>query len=156
MVTGVSYGIEGPTEERTGRLAVDLQLEGLRVASPRAKRASKFVLGIQVFGASALTIDQPRKTGERRCWRIVRGDRGEHEQADLLALDQPMGKIEGGITGWVKPNDLKDGTSESINGEVDFTVEVEGRNMAEASVCIAAATGLPLQRPRRCTSPPET
>ena len=29
---------------------------------------------------------------------------------------------------------------------MDFGIEVEGKNMGEASVCIADATGLPLQR----------
>lgn len=67
-----------------------------------------------------------------------------------LSLDQPMDKVEGGIIEWVRPIDLKDGASESINGEVchrvDFTVQVEGVKLGEASVCIADSTGLPLQR----------
>ena len=68
----------------------------------------------------------------------------------LLAADQPMEKVEGGFGEWVKPTDPKDGASESINGEicrrVDFGIEVEGKNRGQASVCIAVATGLPLQR----------
>ena len=67
-----------------------------------------------------------------------------------LSLDQPMEKVEGGMAEWVKPLDLKDGASESINGEVcrrvDFIVQVEGVKMGEASMCVADSTGLPLQR----------
>ncbi len=68
----------------------------------------------------------------------------------LLSLDQPLEKTGGGFSEWARPVGTKDGASETINGEpcrrVDFGIEVEGKNMGEASVCIADATGLPLQR----------
>jgi hypothetical protein len=68
----------------------------------------------------------------------------------LLSMDQPFDKTGGGFSEWVKPLAPKDGASDTINGEpckrVDFGVAVEGKNVGEASVCIADATGLPLQR----------
>lgn len=68
----------------------------------------------------------------------------------LLSLDQPLEKVEGGVTEWAKAIGVKDGASESINGEVcrrvEFDVQVDGTRMGEASVCIADSTGLPLQR----------
>lgn len=68
----------------------------------------------------------------------------------LLSLDQPVDKAGGGFAEWVKPLAPKDGTSDTINGEpcrrVDFGIEVEGKTMGEASLCIADATGLPMQR----------
>ncbi|MEQ1734961.1 MAG: hypothetical protein ABL886_00860, partial [Rhodoglobus sp.] len=68
----------------------------------------------------------------------------------LLSLDQPIEKTGGGFGEWVKATGPKDGASETVNGEackrVEFGVEVEGKSMGEASVCIADATGLPLQR----------
>jgi hypothetical protein len=68
----------------------------------------------------------------------------------LLSQDQPFEKTGGGFGEWVKPLAPKDGATDTVNGEpckrVDFGVQVEGKNMGEASVCIADATGLPLQR----------
>ena len=68
----------------------------------------------------------------------------------LLSLDQPLEKTGGGLAEWVKPLAPKDGASDTVNGEpckrVDFGIEIEGKNMGDASVCIADATGLPLQR----------
>ena len=68
----------------------------------------------------------------------------------LLSLDQPVDKAAGGFADWVKPLAPKDGASDTINGEpcrrVDFGIEVDGKNLGEASMCIADATGLPMQR----------
>lgn len=68
----------------------------------------------------------------------------------VLTMDQPLEKTEGGYDEWVKAVEAKDGAAESFNGEscrrVDYVLQVEGKRMAEASVCIADATGLPLQR----------
>ncbi len=68
----------------------------------------------------------------------------------LLSLDQPLERTGGGFSDWVKAVAPKEGASETVNGEsckrVDFGIEVEGKNMGEASVCFADATGLPLQR----------
>lgn len=68
----------------------------------------------------------------------------------LLSLDQPVEKAHGGFPDFAKPILPNDGASETINGEVcrrvEFGLEVEGKNMGEASVCIAEATGLLLQR----------
>lgn len=67
-----------------------------------------------------------------------------------LALDKPIDKIDGGFENWAKTIEVKDGASESINGEVckrvDFVVQVEGKKMGEASMCISDATALPIQR----------
>ena len=66
------------------------------------------------------------------------------------SLDQPLEKTGGGFSEWVKPVGTKEGASDTVNGEgcrrVDFNIEMEGKKMGEASVCIADATGLPLQR----------
>jgi hypothetical protein len=68
----------------------------------------------------------------------------------LLSNDEPMEKTEGGVAEWVKALAPRDGASDTVNGEacrrVDFSVEVEGKVRGEASMCIADATGLPLQR----------
>lgn len=68
----------------------------------------------------------------------------------LLSLDQPLEKTGGGFADWAKATAPKDGPSDTVNGEackrVEFGIEVEGQKMGEASVCIADATGLPLQR----------
>lgn len=68
----------------------------------------------------------------------------------MLATDQPIEKSDGGYDEWVKAIAPKDGASETFAGEtckrVDYTLQVEGKAMAEASLCIADATGLPLQR----------
>jgi hypothetical protein len=67
-----------------------------------------------------------------------------------LAMDQPVEKAEGGADEWLKVLEAKDGAAETFNGEscrrVDYVLAVEGKRTAEASVCIADATGLPLQR----------
>ena len=68
----------------------------------------------------------------------------------MLAMDQPIEKSEGGYGEWVKALEARDGASETFNGEtcrrVEYVLSVDGKRMAEASVCIADATGLPLQR----------
>lgn len=68
----------------------------------------------------------------------------------VLTMDRPVDKAEGGFAEWVKPLAPTDGHSDQINGiscrRVDFHIDVEGRDMGEASVCIADATGLPIQR----------
>jgi hypothetical protein len=68
----------------------------------------------------------------------------------LLSNDEPLEKTGGGMAEWVKALAPRDGASDTVNGEackrVDFSVEVEGKTMGEASLCIADATGLPLQR----------
>lgn len=68
----------------------------------------------------------------------------------VLTMDRPIDKAEGGFAEWVKPLAPSDGHSDVINGvacrRVDFHIDVEGRDMGEASVCIADATGLPIHR----------
>ena len=68
----------------------------------------------------------------------------------MLAMDQPIEKSEGGYDEWVKALEPKDGATESFNGQscrrVDYVLQVEGKRMGEASLCIADGTGLPLQR----------
>ncbi len=67
-----------------------------------------------------------------------------------LSLDQPIDHAEGGFAEWVKPLAAKDGHSDNVHGEscrrVDFDVEVQGRVVGEASVCVSDVTGLPLHR----------
>lgn len=67
-----------------------------------------------------------------------------------LSLDQPVDKAEGGFGEWVKPVAIKDGHSDNVHGQscrrVDFDIEVGGKVMGDASVCIADATGLVLHR----------
>lgn len=68
----------------------------------------------------------------------------------VLTMDRPIDKAEGGFADWVKPLAPSDGKSDVVNGiacrRVDFHIDVEGRDMGEASVCIADATGLPIHR----------
>lgn len=68
----------------------------------------------------------------------------------VLTLDRPIEKADGGFAQWVKVLAPTDGHSDVIDGiacrRVDFHVEVDGRDMGEASVCVADATGLPIQR----------
>jgi hypothetical protein len=68
----------------------------------------------------------------------------------VLTMDQPLEKTEGGYDEWVKALEAKDGAAETFNGEscrrVDYVLQVEGKRMAEASLCISDTTGLPLQR----------
>jgi hypothetical protein len=67
-----------------------------------------------------------------------------------LTMDRPIDKVDGGFADWVKPLAPSDGHSDVIKGvacrRVDFHIDVEGRDMGEASLCIADATGLPVQR----------
>jgi hypothetical protein len=68
----------------------------------------------------------------------------------MLTMDRPIDQADGGFAERVKPLAPSDGHSDVINGvacrRVDFHIDVEGRDMGEASVCIADATGLPIQR----------
>ncbi|MFT3706338.1 MAG: hypothetical protein QM817_01600 [Archangium sp.] len=68
----------------------------------------------------------------------------------ILTMDRPIDKADGGFGDYVKALAPSDGHSDQINGvacrRVDFHIDVEGRDMGEASVCIADATGLPIQR----------
>lgn len=67
-----------------------------------------------------------------------------------LSMDRPIDGGEGGFGSQVKAVSVKDGHSDTVAGtpcrRVDFDVEVEGRVMGDASVCVADATGLPVQR----------
>jgi hypothetical protein len=66
-----------------------------------------------------------------------------------LALDKPIEKIDGGIDTWVKSIEVKDGASESVDGEVcrrvESVVQVQGQRMGESSLCVSDITALPLQ-----------
>ena len=68
----------------------------------------------------------------------------------VLSLDRPIDRANGGFREWVKPLAASDGHSDVIDGiscrRVDFHIDVDGRDMGEASVCIADATGLPVHR----------
>jgi hypothetical protein len=68
----------------------------------------------------------------------------------MLSTDQAIDKAEGGFAEWVKPLAPSDGHSDVIKGvacrRVDFHIDVDGRDVGEASVCIADATGLPIHR----------
>ncbi len=68
----------------------------------------------------------------------------------LVSMDQNLERTGGGFPDFVKPLEMKDGAAESINGEVcrrvEYVIQVDGQNMGEASLCIADANGLPLQR----------
>lgn len=67
-----------------------------------------------------------------------------------LTNDLPVDKASGGFAEWVKPLAPRDGPAEQVNGEpcrrVEFGIEVSGKPLGEASMCIADATALPLQR----------
>ena len=67
-----------------------------------------------------------------------------------LALDQPVDHADGGFADWVKLTGVTDGHSDNVSNEscrrVDFGIQVSGRTMGEASVCISDLTGLPLHR----------
>lgn len=101
-------------------------------------------------GASVSSHRDPPAAKLRQAVSLGLARMGLLHNVVVLALDKPLDKIEGGVEDWVKPIDVKDGASESINGEacrrVEHVVQVEGQNMGEASTCIADATGLPLQR----------
>lgn len=101
-------------------------------------------------GASVSSHRDPPATYLRRAIAVGLSRMGLMHNVVTLALDKPLDKIDGGMEDWVKVLDLKDGASESINGEVcrrvEFVVQVEGQKMGESSMCIADATGLPLQR----------
>lgn len=67
-----------------------------------------------------------------------------------LIRDQPVERAEGGVEDWVKPVDVSEGGPDTVSGErcqrVTFGIEVSGRRMGEASVCLSEATALPLHR----------
>jgi len=67
-----------------------------------------------------------------------------------VSLDQPVDHESGGFGDYVKPIAPKDGHSDNVNGEscrrVDFGIEVGGRQVGDASVCVSDLTGLPLHR----------
>ncbi|MFZ5438432.1 MAG: hypothetical protein ACOZQL_00420 [Myxococcota bacterium] len=67
-----------------------------------------------------------------------------------LSLDQPIEKADGGFGDWVKAVAIKDGHSDNVHEEscrrVDFDIEVSGKVMGDASVCVSDVTGLVLHR----------
>ena len=68
----------------------------------------------------------------------------------LVSMDQNLERTGGGLPDFAKTLEMKDGAAESINGEVcrrvEYVLQVDGQNTGEASLCIADANGLPLQR----------
>ncbi len=67
-----------------------------------------------------------------------------------LARDESLEKRDGGFDAWVKTGEVRSGGADNIDGvactRVDFSVLVEGNNMGDTSLCIADASGLPVQR----------
>ncbi len=68
----------------------------------------------------------------------------------LVSMDQNLERTGGGFADFAKTLEMKEGAAESINGEVcrrvEYVLQVDGQNRGQASVCIADANGLPLQR----------
>lgn len=67
-----------------------------------------------------------------------------------LSLDAAIDHADGGFGDWVKAVAVKDGHSDNVHGEscrrVDFDVQVDGKVMGDASVCVSDVTGLVLHR----------
>lgn len=68
----------------------------------------------------------------------------------LLVDDKMISKAEGGVRAELAAADVRDAGPDASNGEpcrrLDYTLQVGGKPMGEGSVCLADATGLPLQR----------
>lgn len=100
-------------------------------------------------GASVSSHRDPPASKLRQAISVGLARMGLLHNVVVLALDKPLGQIEGGVEDWVTAIDVKDGASENINGEacrrVDSVVQIEGKKIGESSSCISDATGLPLQ-----------
>lgn len=68
----------------------------------------------------------------------------------VLSMEHPIQFAEGGFSKYAKAINITDGHSDTVQSvpcrRVDFHIEVDGRDLGEATVCIADATGLPLHR----------
>lgn len=72
-----------------------------------------------------------------------------HNVARLIG-DQGVDHAQGGVDGWVKAVDVKEGGPDTVASEpchrLTFGVEVQGKRSGEASLCLSDATSLPLHR----------
>lgn len=67
-------------------------------------------------------------------------------QLSALSKDQPIEKAEGGFSDWVKTIRRIEGPPQENCRAVDFKMEIAGKEMGNASICVADATGLVLKR----------
>lgn len=76
--------------------------------------------------------------------------RGLLHSLAMLVADQMVSKAAGGVREELQALDPRDGGPDTSGGEachrVDSTLQVGGQSMARTSLCVADATGLPLQR----------
>lgn len=105
---------------------------------------------ITTKGPSVSSHRDPPATRLREAVSVALARMGLMHNLARLSMDEPLEKTEGGVTEWLKALDPKDGASETINGEackrVEFALQVDGLRTGDASLCIADATALPLQR----------
>jgi len=101
-------------------------------------------------GASANSNRDPPASKLRETLALGVSRMGLLHDLVVLTRDRPIEKADGGFAQWVKPLAPTDGFSDTVEGvpcrRVEFHIEVDGRDVGEASVCIADATGLPVHR----------
>ena len=68
----------------------------------------------------------------------------------MLSSGSPPDRIDGSVSKWVRPGDIRKGASASIDGRdadsLEFTVIVDGQPSGEVVLWLDAESGLPIGR----------